>query len=150
MSLIKQESAFDRSAVSRVGAMGLMQLMPYTAVETDPNAIHLDLLDADENIRIGIKYLRKLVQQYKGNLIYALGAYNAGPKAMDRWVKEAANKRGPLEFIESITYRETREYVASIIRNYYWYSRRLKGTSQLDLSPFWPTTTSQEPISKRR
>ena len=137
LSLIKQESSFDKSVSSPVGALGLMQLMPQTAIEIDPKVVLSDLLDADENIRIGVMYLNKLLIKYKGNLVYALGAYNAGPSAMDRWIKAAPSKRGITEFIESITYRETREYVAAIIRNYFWYSRRIKGASALNLDYFW-------------
>jgi tetratricopeptide (TPR) repeat protein len=137
MSLIKQESSFDKAAFSPVGAMGLMQLMPYTALETDPTSTTLDLLDPEANIRIGVLYLNQLIARYNGNMIYAVGAYNAGPNAMDRWIKAAPAKLTPLEFIESITYKETREYVSSIIRNYYWYSRRIKGQGKINLNYFW-------------
>jgi hypothetical protein len=139
MSLIKQESAFDKMANSSVGAIGLMQLMPYTALDTDSKVILSDLFDANENIRVGVLYLNKLLTRYKGNIVYALGAYNAGPNAMDRWIKAASPKRTAIEFIESITYRETREYVGAIIRNYFWYARRLKGENTLNLNYFWGT-----------
>ena len=142
MSLIKQESSFEKAVNSPVGAMGLMQLMPHTALDTDPKVILSELLEADENIRVGSMYLNKLLARYKGNIVYALGAYNAGPNAMDRWIKATPPKREMTEFIESITYRETREYVASIIRNYFWYSRRIKGTGSLNFNYFWNTSSN--------
>lgn len=118
-----------------------MQLMPYTALETDPKVILSELLGSDENIRVGIIYLNKLLTKYKGNVVYALGAYNAGPTAMDRWIKNSPTKRGMTEFIESITYRETREYVGAIIRNYFWYTRRVKGERLLNFNYFWNRST---------
>jgi soluble lytic murein transglycosylase-like protein len=128
LSLIKQESAFDPNANSSVGALGLMQLMPQTALETDPSVEISQLLDPDTNIRIGTRYLKSLLDKYHGNIPQALGAYNAGPTAMDRWVRQAKPETDPKEWIEGITYRETREYVGSILRNYYWYTRKLRGT----------------------
>ncbi|MEO5970782.1 MAG: transglycosylase SLT domain-containing protein, partial [Bdellovibrionia bacterium] len=145
MSLIKQESSFDKTANSPAGAMGLMQIMPFTALDTDPKVVLSELLDANENIRVGVKYFNKLLNRYKGNIVYALGAYNAGPTTMDRWIKAAPSKHGMAEFIESITYRETREYVASIIRNHFWYSRQFKGVGTFDINYFWKTPTT-EPV----
>ncbi len=137
LSLIKQESAFEEEANSSVGAIGLMQLMPMTARETDATVNLSHLLNADINIAIGTKYLKKLLIRFKGNIVYALAGYNAGPNAVDRWIKDSPPRRGMLEFIESIPYRETREYVASIIRNYYWYCRQLNGISFQNFSYFW-------------
>jgi soluble lytic murein transglycosylase-like protein len=132
LSLIKQESAFDGDANSSVGAMGLMQLMPATAYDTDPTFSTSDMLIADNNIQTGTKYLKKLMTKFNGNIVLSLAAYNAGPTAVDRWLKDIPPKRNMLEFIESIPYRETRDYVGSIIRNYYWYSQKLSG--------YWPKT----------
>lgn len=137
LSLIKQESAFDEEANSPSGAMGLMQLMPATAYETDPKVNLPELLNADSNISVGTKYLKKLLTRFNGNIVYSLAGYNAGPNAVDRWIKESPQKRGILEFIEAIPYKETREYVGSIIRNYYWYSQRLNGDTPKDLNYFW-------------
>jgi soluble lytic murein transglycosylase-like protein len=137
LSLIKQESAFDEEIHSPVGATGLMQLMPATATETDPNVSLSDLLTAEENIRVGTKYLKKVLNRFNGNIVLALAGYNAGPNAAERWIKDKPAKRGMLEFIESIPYKETRDYVASIIRNYFWYSRRLNGISPKGLNYFW-------------
>jgi hypothetical protein len=136
MSLIKQESSFDANILSWVGAMGLMQLMPGTAVETDPKVTVSSLFKAEENIRVGTLYLKRLLDRYSGNTVFALAAYNAGPSAVDRWIKNSSEK-DMIEFIESIPYKETREYVGSIIRNYFWYSHYLKGVFPDSVEMFW-------------
>jgi soluble lytic murein transglycosylase len=79
-AVIHAESAFDASAVSRAGAMGLMQLMPGTARELGV----LDPFRADENVHGGARYLRHLHDRY-GSWTYTLAAYNAGPTAVDRY-----------------------------------------------------------------
>jgi soluble lytic murein transglycosylase len=147
-SLIKQESAFDRSALSSSGAAGMMQLMPFTAVDVDPTVQRADLLDPEVNIRIGVKYLRQLIERFDGNFAYAIAGYNAGPNAVDRWIRELKEKKGKhglLEFIESIPYKETREYVAAIIRNHFWYSR-LMGARPQPLEYFWAPASSASPL----
>jgi soluble lytic murein transglycosylase-like protein len=143
LSLIKQESAFDPSAGSNVGAVGLMQLMPATATDTDSDVARADLVDPDTSIRVGTKYLKQLYNRFNGNLVLALAGYNAGPNAADRWYRENGQKRGMLEFIETIPYKETREYVSSIMRNYYWYSRKVTPQEpSKPLSYFWSQTAS--------
>jgi TolA-binding protein len=138
LSLIKQESAFDKKAFSSSGASGLMQLMPFTAVETVPGITREQLIEADSNIKVGTRYLAKLLDHFKGNAALALAAYNSGPTAVDRWVHEAAaDKRSMMDFIEAIPYKETQGYVTSIIRNYYWYSRILGLSEPESLLYFW-------------
>ncbi|MBC7691175.1 MAG: transglycosylase SLT domain-containing protein [Methylotenera sp.] len=137
LSLMKQESAFDAIVHSSSGASGLMQLMPTTAVDTEPTVKRSLLLDPDTNIRVGTKYLKKMLNRYDGNVAMALAAYNAGPGAVDRWIREGKAKLGLLEFIEAIPFKETREYVGSILRNYYWYTQKIKGETIPDLSRFW-------------
>jgi soluble lytic murein transglycosylase-like protein len=139
LSLIKQESAFDAGAVSGAGAMGLMQLMPTTAVETIPTVPRSELTEPEPNIRVGTTYLRKVLNRFNGNIALALAGYNAGPNAADRWYKALGPKKGLLEFIETIPYKETREYVATIIRNYFWYSKLLNGETPKSLGYFWNT-----------
>jgi soluble lytic murein transglycosylase-like protein len=138
LSLIKQESAFDARAISGPGAAGLMQIMFFTATQTSPGISRDDLLDPDQNIKTGTHYLAKLLSRYKGNFVLALAAYNAGPNAVDRWVKDGVKQKlGMLPFIESIPYKETREYVGSIIRNYFWYSKKLGRDLPRSLAFFW-------------
>ena len=138
ISLIKQESAFDREAGSVVGATGFMQLMPFTASDVESDVERRDLLNPETNIRIGTKYLKKVLDRYKGNIALALSGYNAGPTTTDRWIREGRASRSFLEYVEQIPYRETRDYVGTIFRNYVWYSRRLKGVKITNVDVFWP------------
>lgn len=80
--LVRVESVFDPRAQSRAGAMGLTQLMLGTAREYEPNVSREQLLDPDINLRIGFKYLRGLIRDYKGDLRIALLVYNRGPAAV--------------------------------------------------------------------
>lgn len=80
-AVIKAESDWDATAVSRKGAMGLMQLMPATAEEMDVK----NPFNPEENIEGGIKYLRYLLDKFNGDLPLALAAYNAGPKAIEKF-----------------------------------------------------------------
>jgi soluble lytic murein transglycosylase-like protein len=138
LSLIKQESAFEREISSGVGAAGYMQLMPFTASDVEADVERRDLLDAETNIRIGTKYLRKLLDRYKGNTALALAAYNAGPTTVDRWIREGRAARSFMEFVEQIPYRETRDYVGTIFRNYVWYKFRIQGERITTTDAFWP------------
>ena len=98
-SVVLKESGFRPCAVSPKGAMGLMQLMPATV-----DQFHVaDAFDAKQNIEAGAKYLKQLLEKYKGDLALALAAYNAGPAAVD--------KAGGVPNIQ-----ETRDYVESITR----------------------------------
>jgi soluble lytic murein transglycosylase-like protein len=139
LSLIKQESAFEREIASSVGAAGYMQLMPFTASDVEADVERRDLLEAETNIRIGTKYLKKLIDRYKGNFALALSAYNAGPTAVDRWIREGRAAKSFMEYVEQIPYRETRDYVGTIFRNYVWYKFRLEGERVTSGEAFWPS-----------
>jgi len=121
-AIMKRESAFNKDAVSRSGALGLMQLMPYTAERFEPGLDQKKLKDAETNVRLASLYLKKLFEKYDGNLIYIAAAYNAGEESLDRWVKWYGSKLDKIEFIENIPYMETRAYVKSVVANYYMYN----------------------------
>lgn len=137
LSLVKQESSFVASIASGAGAVGLMQLMPFTAVHVDPKIEQFTLTDPDTSIRLGTKYLAELVRRFDGNWALALAGYNAGPSRADRWLREGNPKWGLFQFVEAIPYRETRDYVSSIMRNYYWYTWKLKRSKLDSLDVFW-------------
>ena len=121
-ALIRQESAFQDNARSRVGALGLMQLMPATARLLDHTVRKKQLMDPDTNVRVGVKYFEALVDRYNGDVEYALAAYNAGAVVVDKWQKRYEVKNRLL-FLDLIPFAETRNYVTLIGRNYYWYTK---------------------------
>ncbi len=133
LSLIKQESAFNPKAASHAGAWGLMQLMPFTALEMNSEMTRLDLLNPESNMRAGTGYFKKLLKRYSGSVVLALAAYNAGPNAVNRWIKEGKLKNGELLFAEQIPYKETRDYVFSILRNHAWYQHLLKAQTKVQV-----------------
>ncbi len=100
-SVIKQESGFNPEAKSHAGAQGLMQLMPATAKSLGV----FNPLNPYQNVKGGAKYLAQMLQRFDGNLQKALAAYNAGPNAVE--------KHGTIP-----PYKETQNYVASIMRDY--------------------------------
>ena len=125
-SLIRQESEFNAGAQSRANAMGLMQILPGTGkklakqlkIKGFDNSY---LLDPSYNLQMGTRYFRELLKRYDGRLEYALAAYNAGPDRVDEWKK--GTYRDMPEFVESIPFTETREYVQAIVRNVALYQR---------------------------
>jgi soluble lytic murein transglycosylase len=113
--------------VSRVGAIGLMQVMPATANQVAqrhhlPNVTREDLFDQETNIRIGARYVEQLLAQFSGNVIHTIAAYNAGPIVVGTW---AAQHRGRSqdEFVELIPFQETRYYVKRVLRSFKEYLR---------------------------
>jgi soluble lytic murein transglycosylase len=121
ISLIRQESAFNDRARSPVGARGLMQLMPGTARRMERVSKN-QLFDPKTNIRLGVRFYSTLSNRYGGEAELALAAYNAGPMNVDTWQNRYPVSNRML-FVDLIPFRETREYVASIARNYFWYKR---------------------------
>jgi soluble lytic murein transglycosylase-like protein len=89
--LVRLESEFNHRATSNVGAVGLMQLMPSTAKLFVKGVTTEQLYDPDMNLRIGMKYLRTLLDMYKGNVSLALLAYNRGEDAVWRDVRAGVN-----------------------------------------------------------
>ena len=120
-SLIRQESEFNPSAVSYANAWGLMQLEPSAgrAMAREEGMTHFEtfqLLDPETNIRLGTRYLRHTLDHFGGVQEYALAAYNAGDSRVVDW-EAAGPYHGMDEFIESIPFTQTREYVEAILRN---------------------------------
>lgn len=120
-SLIRQESEFNPGAVSRANAMGLMQLLPGVGKQ-EAKRMGMrgfsagSLLNPGVNLKLGTANLRQVLDRWNNTPEYALAAYNAGDVPVRNWVNEN-NYRDLPEFVESIPYTETREYVQSILRN---------------------------------
>jgi len=139
-AIIKQESGFVTSAVSRVGALGYMQLMPGTArlvakelgIKYDQRRLNTDIA---YNVRLGSFYIRKLINEFEGSEILAIASYNAGPNATKRWINEFYDPRKQqdqdkvVDWIELITYSETRNYVQRIIENMIVYKYLMSRTN---------------------
>ena len=130
-SLIRQESEFNPLAVSRANAVGLMQLLPRTGklVAHQEKLRHYEaseLFTPGVNLELGTRYFRGMVDQFGGSFEYALAAYNAGTDRVDEWLAQG-KYRDAQEFVESIPFTETREYVQAILRNASVY-RQLYGT----------------------
>ena len=85
-------------------------------------------------MNLGSKYISQLLNRFNGSIILALAAYNAGPGNAERWRKETPTNLPLEEFIEHIGFKETREYVQNILRNYYWYTKRVRGEVYSNLS----------------
>jgi soluble lytic murein transglycosylase len=120
-SLIRQESEFDPSVVSYANAYGLMQLLPAVgkAMAKEEGISHFEtfqLLDPAMNIRLGTRYLRQMLEKFGGVQEYALAAYNAGDSRVVDW-QSAGPYSGMDEFVESIPFTQTRDYVEAILRN---------------------------------
>jgi soluble lytic murein transglycosylase len=120
-SLIRQESEFNPGALSHANAYGLMQLLPNVGkAMAKKNGIKKfaanDLLNPDTNLLLGTANLRLVLDRFGGQAEYALAAYNAGDVPVRQWLGSNDYKDVP-EFVESIPYTETREYVQAILRN---------------------------------
>lgn len=122
LSLIRQESVFNPQARSPVGARGLMQIMPTTARRLKRSVRDKHLVNPELNIELGTKYFKNLVKRYDGNLVYVLGAYNAGESRVERWKNLYFDTDETiLKNIEAIPFLETRNYVKLIFRNIFFY-----------------------------
>lgn len=137
--LIRQESGFDIGAISRAGARGLMQLMPATARAVsgwEKISYRSDALttDINYNVRLGSAYLKDLLEKFDGVLPMALAGYNAGPHRVTTWVKRFGDPRTmsfeeTIDWMESIPFSETRNYVQRVIENINVYRQRETGQS---------------------
>jgi soluble lytic murein transglycosylase len=123
--ITRQESSFDRAAVSHAGARGLMQLMPGTARETAgkvglPYDFGRLTSDPAYNVMLGSSYFARLLDEWGGQAALAVASYNAGSGNVRRWVRENGDPRGGADivtWIEAIPYSETRNYVQRVLEN---------------------------------
>ncbi|NYF80490.1 transglycosylase SLT domain-containing protein [Granulicella arctica] len=120
-SLIRQESEFNAGAVSHANAYGLMQLLPSVgkSMAKKEGISHFNtnqLLNPSTNLQLGTLNLKQVLDRFGGQKEYALAAYNAGDVPIRQWLASGDYKDVP-EFVESIPYTETREYVQAILRN---------------------------------
>ncbi|MGE3608805.1 MAG: transglycosylase SLT domain-containing protein [Bacteriovoracaceae bacterium] len=122
LALIRQESVFNPLAQSRVGARGLMQLMPATARRFKKSLRDKHLANPSLNLELGTKYFKGLLKRYDGNLVYVLSAYNAGESRVERWKNVYFDSDETIiKNIEAIPFLETRNYVKLIFRNIFFY-----------------------------
>jgi soluble lytic murein transglycosylase len=142
-AIVRQESAFERDAVSRVGARGLMQLMPATA-SFIANKMQLpfsaDRLTADGsyNVLLGRAYLETLIDDFGGSYALAIAAYNAGPSRVRLWLHDYGDPRGGsidmVDWIEMIPINETRNYVQRVLENLQIYRGQIGRDSAFSLA----------------
>ena len=130
LAVIREESRFDPDAGSHAGAQGLMQVMPATG-KSIANSLDIDdfstemLLEPETSIKMGSYYLSKQLESFGGNKYYAAGAYNGGPGAMNKWLAKWSDKDID-EFIEYVSYDETRNYIKKVMGSYLVYQMLYK------------------------
>ena len=119
MAIARRESAFFPQARSPVGARGLMQIMPATGkqVASSLGRPHnsSDLFEVEHNVLLGSAYYRQLLDRFGGNRVFALTAYNAGPHRVDRWRSKEGEGLPVDIWIETVPYKETRNYVQAVL-----------------------------------
>ncbi|HCY37528.1 MAG: hypothetical protein A2X42_02855 [Candidatus Margulisbacteria bacterium GWF2_38_17] len=127
IALIREESRFKKDAKSCTNAQGLMQIMPGTAKDIakrllKKNASTYDLTSAETNISMGTYYFTKLLSRFNNNVILALAGYNGGPTNALKWWDGKKNDDID-EFIETIPFSETRNYVQKVLKSYWMYKK---------------------------
>jgi soluble lytic murein transglycosylase len=138
MAIARQETELNQRAISSAGARGLMQLMPATAKKVAGRigeAYSGDRLldDWQYNVRLGQSYLAEQITAFSGSYVLAAAAYNAGPNRVDRWIGEYGDPRLPgadmIDWIETIPFEETRNYVQRVIEALWVYRARMAGVA---------------------
>ena len=134
-ALTRQESDFHTGSVSRVGARGLMQLMPQTAklvaaahkLRYEPSRL---ISDPSYNVTLGSAFLAQLLSGYDGSYVLSLAAYNAGPGRVKQWIGDFGDPRSkpadPIDWVERIPFSETRTYVQRILESTQLYRCRFE------------------------
>ncbi len=139
LGLARQESEFDSTAVSSAGARGLMQLMPASAKQAAKMrgmAYRQNDLTANPsyNMQLGMTTLAEYLDHWNGSYVLAIASYNAGPTNVRNWIETYGDPRDsgvdPIDWIESIPFPETRNYVQRVIENLEVYRNRLSNTDQ--------------------
>ena len=135
-AIARQESAFNPGAVSKAGALGLLQLLPGTAAAT-AKAIGVSFskakltTDPTYNAKLGAAHLKELVDEFDGSYILTFAAYNAGKRRAYEWIERFGDPRDPrvdpIDWIELIPFGETRNYVQRVTENLQVYRARLEG-----------------------
>jgi soluble lytic murein transglycosylase len=142
LSVIRQETEFSQRAVSGAGARGMMQLMPGTARQTaralgEPYRNNWLTDDLQYNLTLGMSHLGEVVEDYDGSYIVALAAYNAGGHRARRWIQDYGDPRDPdvdpIDWVESIPFSETRNYVMRVMENLQVYRTRLQDDAAVPL-----------------
>ena len=123
-ALVRQESRFQADIKSWVGAVGLMQVMPETAewIGEQIGESKYSLLAPEDNVKFGTWYLDFTHREFADNSLFAVASYNAGPGAVDDWIKQS-DFRDADEFVEKIPYPETKGYISSVFGGYWNYLR---------------------------
>ncbi|MBA6390139.1 transglycosylase SLT domain-containing protein [Colwellia sp. BRX10-3] len=130
-AIARRESSFMSDANSPAGAKGLMQIMPATAKQLARRKVSTQyLFKAKNNIKLGTKYLRNLLDRHDGNQVLATAAYNAGPYRVKSWLKDAEALPADV-WIETIPFKETREYVKSVLAYQQIYQHKVGQTGSL-------------------
>jgi soluble lytic murein transglycosylase len=134
LALTRQESAFDVRAVSPSGARGLMQLMPGTAKDVAksldlPFSVDQLTRDGSYNVTLGQAYFDTLLAGFNGSYVLSIAGYNAGPGRVQQWIGQFGDPRqpdvDPVDWVESIPYTETRNYVQRVLENLQVYRLRI-------------------------
>ena len=148
---MRQESAFNPKARSYVGAMGLMQMMPYTARHVTknftPEQAGANPFDPATSIALGQAYIGSLLSDTDSNLVRTVAGYNGGPGNVMRWDNSLNASQDPLLYVASIPLNETRDFVQRVLANYWMYQIRLgQPTPSLDqiAAHEWPRYMPQD------
>jgi len=145
--LMRQESMLDKNAQSAVGARGLMQIMPQTGKQIAQELNEKWLSDAnlfnpDTNIRYGTYYFKKLLTKFNGHFPLAIAAYNAGPNNVSKWLPFDRSVPADI-WMETIPFKETRKYVASVLSYSMIYQQRLQGGALKIKELLWDVVPSK-------
>ena len=139
LAIVRQESAFDVSAVSSSDARGLMQLKPATAKQVAktlslPFSADRLVADANFNLTLGSAYLDKMLDKFAGSYVLSIAAYNAGPNRVAQWLSDHGDPRDGsidvVDWIELIPFGETRNYVQRVLENLQVYRLRVGDREQ--------------------